>query len=271
MTMIKFALCGLGFISDRHIQSINEIGGELVDVCDIDTKKEYKANGANFYIDFKEMIARTEAEYITIATPNWLHASMIELALARRKKIICEKPPIIKRGEFNRLKGDKNLNIVLQCRYAPFVKEYKKKFDANGQNEVKMTIEVHRDDWYMKSWKADLYKSGGLLYNIGCHYFDLLVYWFGRASEYKVTKAQDKRWEGELTLEKAKVSWTVAIDAPIDCQKRIFEVNGEQVNLTQMGFESLHRRVYEEILKGNGYKLEEFEPTMDLIENLYAC
>ena len=37
-----------------------------------------------------------------------------------------------------------------------------------------------RGNWYKYSWKGDENKSGGLLYNIGIHLFDLINFLFGK-------------------------------------------------------------------------------------------
>lgn len=272
--MYKFALVGLGFVSDRHIQAIKKTGNDLVAVCDIDPSKAYKAAGVRFFTDFDNMIKSPlfeEVDYLSVCTPNYLHLSQSKAALLKRKKVICEKPPIISREGYESLlsEGD-DLSFVLQCRYAKDLIDLQKSLDKNTRHKVKMNVEVYRDNWYMESWKAIPEHSGGLLYNIGCHYFDILSWFFGDEEEVEVIKNTPRRCEGKIKMANADVEWSVAIDAPIDRQKRIFEIDGKNYNLTQMGFEGLHTKVYEEILAGNGFKIDAFDKTINLIEKLYG-
>ena len=267
--MSKFAIIGAGFIFDRHVQAIKENKGEIVSVCDIDEKKKYKADMAKFYTDWEVMLDETDADYVVICTPNYLHAKMCLKAHEMGFKVICEKPPVVTQDEYKALKDLEDISIVLQCRYSkPLIHLNERMLFHN--KETLMEIEVHRDDWYMKSWKADPEKSGGLLYNIGCHYFDLLCWWFGKAHDCAINKLEDKRIEGWIKFKDSFTNFTIAIDAPVDQQKRILEVGAERMNLTQLGFESLHPEVYKSILKGDGYKLKDFNKAQTLIESLYA-
>jgi UDP-N-acetyl-2-amino-2-deoxyglucuronate dehydrogenase len=267
---LKWAICGLGFIADRHIQAINHVGGDLICGCDIDKEKSYKIGKARFFDDYKKMLRSKEfkkADYVIICTPNCLHWKHIGSALALDKKVLCEKPPVISQGEYNILQGYNNidkLNLVLQCRYAQY------DFKLKEKNEVEMNIEIYRDAWYMKSWKADDKKSGGLLFNIGVHYFDLLQLWLGNYIESELTLNTAQRIEGSLKLDKANVKFKVAIDAEIDKQKRIFKINENEINLTQLGIENLHTKVYEEMLKGKGFKLKEYKNTLNIIQKIYG-
>lgn len=262
---MRMSIIGLGFISDRHIAAIKALGHELVAGCDIDEGQRYKIGEARFYTDYEKMLDNEQLDYVAICTPNYLHATMAEKALAKGIKVICEKPPVLREEDIETLNND-NLSVVLQCRYSPEIKNIK----IDEENRVEMNIEVYRDEWYMKSWKADDLKSGGLLYNIGCHYFDLLSLLFGKVVRCDMASNTPKRCSGTIKFENALVFWTVAIDAPIEKQKRLLKINDNTYNLTQMGFENLHTKVYEEILAGRGLKLKEFIPTSDLIERLYG-
>ena len=271
MKPLKFAIVGLGFISDRHISAINSLGHELVCACDIDPEKAYKANGVKFFDNFNDMVDSKEfrkVDYVSICTPNHLHFPMISECLLHSKKVLCEKPPVINKGEFKLLKHNKDVKFVFQCRLADAINELE--FKGSEFHKVQMNIEVYRDEWYMKSWKANDRQSGGLLYNIGVHYFDLLTLFFGDAKGGVLTVNKPRRCEGSVKFENAEVNFTVAIDAPIDKQKRIFKINDNQLNLTQLGFESLHKRVYEHAIKEGGFVMGDFEPAHELIEKLYG-
>lgn len=272
---MKFAIVGLGFISDRHIQAIKSLGHEVYMSCDIDPEKKYKANGSYFFDDFKKMIDDPKfinVDYVSICTPNYYHFSMILDCLDRDKKVICEKPPVISREAYDTLMDHpkiNNLNIVLQCRYANELKKQRNYIGKNIKYKGKMLVEIYRDEWYMDSWKSDKAKSGGLLYNIGCHYIDILGWYFGKIKGATIIKDEDRRVEAKLEFNGADIDLIIAIDTTIDKQKRIFELNNEEFNLTQMGFEGLHKDVYEKVIDGLGLKLKEFYSVIEIIEKIY--
>jgi predicted dehydrogenase len=113
--MKKFAIIGLGFISDRHIKTIDDIGGKIVCACDIIEAKRLKIMGdcrevnevqnyilketsPSFFVDWNKMMKSDrfeEVDYVVILTPNDLHLPMIYEARKREKKVICEKPLVL--------------------------------------------------------------------------------------------------------------------------------------------------------------------------------
>jgi len=272
---MKFAIVGLGFISNRHIKAIEETGNELVCACDINPDTRYK--DVPFYTDFMEMTKGPEwkdVDYLSICTPNYLHSYQATVALNDGKKVIMEKPPEFKRVDYDMLVEkdvNKDINVVLQCRFAKELIDYKNAHNfITDKAKVKMDIQIHRGDWYMRSWKADKQLSGDLCWNIGVHYFDILSWFFGNCLESKLTCRLPQRQSGTMMFNNADVEWTLAIDMPEDNQRRVFEINGEQLDLTKMGFENLHTEVYKQVLSGNGFKLKDFKRTFDIISKIYA-
>src|SRR5205814_10373522 len=78
---------------------------------------------------------------------------------------------------------------------------------------------------------------------------------------------------GILQLERANVNWFLSIDSntlPAECKqtgKRTFRslnIDGEQFEFSE-GFTELHTRSYEEILKGNGFLIEESRKSIELV------
>ena len=60
-----------------------------------------------------------------------------------------------------------------------------KKFLINN-HDVEITYIAPRGNWYKFSWKGDHNKSGGILYNIGIHLFDLIIFLFGSIKQTTV-------------------------------------------------------------------------------------
>jgi len=236
-------------------------------VCDIDEDKAHKAKGAKFFTDWNEMVKDPlfqEVDYVAICTPNHLHYPMAKALY--NKKVILEKPPTINVAEAEDLVGN-DISCVVQLRYNPYLAKLRARIEKS--DNVEMSICVHRDEDYMNSWKNDIDRSGGLLFNIGVHYFDLVSWMFGHYLDGKITTNKPKYCDGVIELERARVKWQLSIDQPRDNQFRYLRIDGEDVDLTK-NFEGLHTRAYEQILKGNSVKIEDILPTIQLIENLYA-
>jgi UDP-N-acetyl-2-amino-2-deoxyglucuronate dehydrogenase len=284
----NFALIGAGgYIAPRHVEAIKHTNNDLVALLD-----PYDGVG---YIDkhFPEASYFKEAErfdrhlyrnkdsvdYVSICSPNYLHDAHIRLSLRNGCDVICEKPLVLRDKHLQSLKtleketGKKIYNI-LQLRHHPLIKELKEKYkDCSPltQHEVTLDYITPRGVWYDYSWKGDSDKSGGVVTNIGVHFFDMLIWIFGDVIAYQV-ETTGKRCKGTLHLKNAKVTYNLSImkeDLPWDEWKpfRSIKINGEELEFST-GFTELHKISYEEILKGNGFTLEDVEPTIKLIDGL---
>jgi UDP-N-acetyl-2-amino-2-deoxyglucuronate dehydrogenase len=163
--------------------------------------------------------------------------------------------------------GDNVKNIV-QLRYNPEIMALKEK-DLKDVRDVEFKVSIHRDSWYFKSWKADNEQSGGLIFNIGIHYFDLLCYLFGEVSSYSISREDDYTMKGVVTFKDytMRASWYLSIKAPMDNQERYLKIDGKAINLTK-GFETLHNVVYQEILAGRGFRPIDVAPALVLAEKM---
>jgi UDP-N-acetyl-2-amino-2-deoxyglucuronate dehydrogenase len=107
LSMKNFALIGAaGYIAPRHMRAIKETGNSLVAALD-----PYDGIGimdsnfpeAEFFTEFElfesfiERSQRSEEkiDYISIASPNYLHYSHIRAALQNKAHAICEKPLVL--------------------------------------------------------------------------------------------------------------------------------------------------------------------------------
>jgi len=168
---------------------------------------------------------------------------------------------------------------VLQLRLHPTVQALKKRLQAEGmrsRREVCLTYVTRRGAWYQHSWKGSEEKSGGLIMNIGVHFFDLLLWLFGPAERSLLHQATPSRVAGYLELESARVRWLLSIDVndlPRDVSARggyahrSIMVDGEELDLSS-GFTDLHTDVYCDILAGGGFGIEDARPAIDLVYNL---
>jgi UDP-N-acetyl-2-amino-2-deoxyglucuronate dehydrogenase len=78
---------------------------------------------------------------------------------------------------------------------------------------------------------------------------------------------------GFLELKHARVRWYLSIDhsdlpfpvkTGVRSTYRSIIIDGEEIEFTE-GFTDLHTRVYQEILAGNGFGIQDARPSIDLV------
>ncbi|MDD2696657.1 MAG: Gfo/Idh/MocA family oxidoreductase [Candidatus Pacebacteria bacterium] len=253
----KFAVIGKGFIYNLHQEAIAKIGGEIVDIVD-------ESNGPDAW---KEMVKRTAADCIVILAPNHLHFEMARFSAECGKMVLCEKPLTLKSEEAKILAKYPNIFTVYQLRYHPSAKKLKSEVKGNENYQIEMNISVHRDEDYWQSWKGREEKSGGIIFNLGIHYFDLMLYFFGKADELQTKSLTYKTGEGKISGKNYSCDWRITTEAPKENQCRIFKINGVNYDFTSK--ENLHFFVYQDLLEGKGVAPEESMKSIELIEKIY--
>ncbi len=259
---MNFSIIGTGFIMPSHIKAINYVKGKIVDVV----------NDFRDPDDWKKIIKRPETECIVVLTPNDLHFEMTKSAAEEGKIVLCEKPLTIRSEHVKELSDYNDIYTVLQLRHHPEVKKIKKMISSDQNYEIKMDISVYRDSDYYKSWKGKKERSGGILFNLGIHYFDLLLYLFGGPVDFETKKITEKTGVGTIKGNNYVCSWRVSTNASRYEQRRVFEINGKNYNFSSkdnLSYENLHRFVYQDLLENRGVTPEESLKSINLIESLY--
>jgi UDP-N-acetyl-2-amino-2-deoxyglucuronate dehydrogenase len=168
---------------------------------------------------------------------------------------------------------------VLQLRVHPALVQLREKLmkSRNGKkHDVVLTYITSRGTWYHFSWKGQLNKSGGIATNIGIHFFDLLIWLFGKPINQEVHYNTNQKMAGFIELANANVRWMLSIDSSnLPAQEsregkktyRSILVDGEEIQFSE-GFTDLHSRVYEETLAGRGFGIEDARQSIELVYNL---
>ena len=170
----------------------------------------------------------------------------------------------------------KRVFTVLQLRYHKTILELKRKIDESPAQmfDVDLSYITTRGNWYLKSWKGDVEKSGGVATNIGIHLFDMITWIFGNVKENIVHLYTPTKAAGFLQLEKARVRWFLSVDAEdmpkaaVEKGKRTYRsitVNGEEVEFSE-GFTDLHTETYRQILAGNGFGIDDARESIELTD-----
>jgi len=293
--MYNFAMIGAaGYVAPRHMKAIKDTGNNLVAILDktdsVGIIDSYFPN-ADLFLEpeifdrhiYKLSNTKDKIDYVSICSPNYLHDSHIRLALRNGAHAICEKPLVLNPwnvDELIKIEQDcgKSINTILQLRLHPSVIALKEKIESGPEDkiyDVKLDYITSRGHWYNYSWKNDTSKSGGISTNIGIHFFDMLIWIFGEVKDSKAMHLDNKA-SGNLTLDRANVEWKMSIDAndlPEGVKLsggttyRSILIENESFEFSK-GFNDLHTRSYEEIIKGNGFSILDALPSIELTYNI---
>ncbi len=301
---LNFALIGAaGYIAPRHMKAIKETGNQLI--CALDP---YDGVGiidgyfpeADFFIEperfdrhldklhrlsiSKPRLGDMKVEYVSICSPNYMHDSHIRLALRNDAHAICEKPIVLNPWNLDALREiekqtDKKICIILQLRLHPSIKTLRDQILHGPKDKVynlDLTYITSRGNWYYRSWKGDIAKSGGIATNIGVHFFDMLSWIFGPVKENQVHLLKENKGAGLLQFEKARVRWFLSIDyhdIPKSIQEkgkrtyRSLTMEGEEIEFSD-GFADLHTEVYREILAGRSFGLTDAKQSIIIVHHI---
>jgi UDP-N-acetyl-2-amino-2-deoxyglucuronate dehydrogenase len=294
----NFAITGVaGYVAPRHLRAIKETGNRLVAAVDphdsVGLLDSYFAD-VSFFTEFERFDRHIEklrrqgedqhVHYVSICSPNYLHDAHCRFTLRVGADAICEKPVVLNPWNIDALQelekeSGKRIFTVLQLRVHPSLialKEKLQKEKSSSKKEIILTYITSRGLWYLISWKGQIDKSGGLATNIGIHFFDLLLWLFGKVEGSEVHLATPTRTAGYMELENARVKWFLSIDKndlPEECKSkgrttfRSITIDGHEVEFSE-GFTDLHTIVYRETLAGRGFGLEDARSSVVLAHDI---
>ena len=291
--MKSFALIGAaGFIAPRHMKAIKDTGNTLVAALDkhdnVGVLDSHFPN-TDFFTEFERFDRHLDklrrrghkVDYITICSPNYLHDSHIRFSLRSGADAICEKPLVLNPWNLEPLQEieaetGKRVYTILQLRLHPSIIALREKVlngPAGHVYDVDLQYITSRGNWYHSSWKGDAAKSGGVVTNIGIHFFDMLLWIFGGLKDVSVSALEPDHASGFLELERARVKWFLSVnyDHIPEVRKqtgartyRSLQLEGEEIEFSD-GFTDLHTKSYSEILNGRGFGLSEAKASIDLV------
>ncbi|HYB96943.1 MAG TPA: Gfo/Idh/MocA family oxidoreductase [Vicinamibacterales bacterium] len=296
----NFAITGVaGYIAPRHLKAIQETGHRLVAAVDphdaVGVLDRY-AFECRFFTEFErfdrhlEKLRRGPADgrvdFVTVCSPNYLHDAHIRVALRVGASVICEKPLVINPWNLDaleELEQETGCRVwtVLQLRVHPQLVALRERLlrQPARRHAVRLTYITARGGWYHVSWKGHDERSGGIVTNIGIHFFDLVSWLFGPVTRSIVHLRERQRAAGVLQLERADVEWFLSTEredlpfAPQPGVKTTFRsitVDGEEVEFSE-GFTDLHTRVYQEVLAGRGFGIAEARPSVELTAQIRSA
>jgi UDP-N-acetyl-2-amino-2-deoxyglucuronate dehydrogenase len=291
--MLNFAITGVaGYIAPRHLKAIKDTGNKLLAADDphdsVGILDQYFPE-VSFFTEFErfdrhlEKLRRSSPEnkinYLSICSPNNLHDAHIRLALRLEANAICEKPLVLNPWNLDTLeeleseKHNAKVYTVLQLRVHPSILKLKNTLNMNKRYKVMLTYITARGTWYDYSWKGVSEKSGGIATNIGIHFFDILIWLFGRVESSAIHISTPRKTGGILELKNADVQWFLSTDESdlppnvIKNGKRTFRsitIEDEEVEFTE-GFTDLHTQLYKKTIGGKGFGIADARPSVELV------
>ncbi len=183
--------CG-GLANQKHFPALISQSDkcELVAFCDlikeraVKAAKEFGAQDARVYTDYKELLKEADIDVVHVLTPNVSHAPITVDAFEAGKHVLCEKPMAHNTEDAQRMmdawkKSGKKFTIGYQNRFRPDTLALKRACDEGKLGEVYFA-KAHAirrravPTWGVFPDKAK--QGGGPLIDIGTHALDITLW-----------------------------------------------------------------------------------------------
>jgi predicted dehydrogenase len=189
---VKVGVIGLG-IGRHHVKGFQtHPHAEVVALADLN--KDLLEQQAQIYQvshqyqDYREMLAKENLDIVSIATPNYLHASITLAAFQAGCHVLCEKPMALNTEEARHMlaasqQAGKRLMINFSYRFRPQSMALRSQVDEGlfGQIYYARTVWLRRRGIpQLGSWFGQKkYSGGGALIDLGVHRLDLALWLMG--------------------------------------------------------------------------------------------
>jgi predicted dehydrogenase len=192
MDIIRVGVIGLG-IGRHHIRGYqSHPAAEVVAIADLDEARlasvgaEYGIKGR--YNSAEQLLAETELDVVSVATPNNVHKTLTCAALEAGSHVLCEKPMALNAAEGREMlaaaqKAGKRLMIDFSYRFGEQSQALKAQVDSGVLGEIYFA----RTLWHRRrglprfgGWFGQKAMSGGgPLIDLGVHRLDLALWLMG--------------------------------------------------------------------------------------------
>jgi len=208
---VQFGMIGTGGRGQYLLRHLNTMdGGRCVALCDIyqpnlEAAVKTSRDKPKGYLDYRELLARTDVDAVLIATPLYMHFPVTRDALLAGKHVFCEKSLVFRPEEVHALRAlarerpKQVLQVGLQRRYSKFYQTAKQMIDKGMLGRVThVQAQWHRNPgWRMRpspdpkrqrEWNWRLFRefSGGLTAELASHQIDVATWMFGAEPEFVV-------------------------------------------------------------------------------------
>jgi predicted dehydrogenase len=166
---------------------------QVVALCDVeharaqDIAREHKIE--HVLADYRDLVARADVDLVSIAAPPDLHKPIAHAAIQAGKHVLVEKPLALNASDAGELltaaEGAGIVHAVdFEMRFLPALAYGKELIEEEYLGQllrVDVTMSTERPWGEHGNWAADDARGGGVLMELGSHFIDLLLWWFGAA------------------------------------------------------------------------------------------
>ena len=190
MGKIRLGIIGCGGMTDNHEEAFSKIKSqvEVTAVCDIVRERAEKAGkilSAPFITtDYREMADHVDA--VLVVLPHDLHYECGIFFIRHKKHVLMEKPLCNSEQECLRLiqaaeEEGVTLMTAYPVRYWPGIRKLKELVDSKAYGEsFQMSIWTEQHTEAPEGdWTNSARLGGGQFFSHGCHYIDILLWFFG--------------------------------------------------------------------------------------------
>lgn len=188
---LRYACIGAGGIADKkHLNKYSKMEQvELVAICDANPaaalRLAEKYGVSITYTDFSKMINELELDFVSVCTPNYMHAPITIACLEKGLHVHCEKPLSINATEAKAIleaknKSGKKVMVALNNRFTYESCVVKKFLEQGYLGEIYHA----KCGWRRRNgipgkgmWFSDKQLAGGgTLIDLGVHFLDLVMF-----------------------------------------------------------------------------------------------
>lgn len=192
---LKFGLIGYGLWGKYHARSIEEVeGAELVAVSsrsEGSCQEAREEHRVDIYPDYRDLLARSDVEVVSIVVPNYLHAEMALAALEAGKHLLLEKPMALTVEDCDRIieaaaKRDRCLYVGHEERLSPLWGEVKRIVEEKRIGEVCYgVVDLWRNPFRLGSQgqRYDRVRVGSWILEEATHFYDLMRWYMADVGE----------------------------------------------------------------------------------------
>jgi len=188
---MSVVIIGAGFAANYHVNALRAYGQNIdyVVTSNMESARKFaKENRIQNYTDNIENINLSEITHMHICTPPFLHADFIIKALDNNIKVLCEKPLITLKEDYEKIKEylisypDKNnlINIVQNVRFYDAVLKMKEIINSDDFGKIYSVSGNYMQEFHalpaIYDWRYDTSRESKMraVTEIGTHFFDLV-------------------------------------------------------------------------------------------------
>lgn len=192
---IKAGVVGIGFIGVAHVEALRRLGVEVAGVVGSSPERaRRKAEDAGLpevYDSVGTLAADPDIDVIHIATPNYVHADQVRIALDAGKHVVCEKPLALNSDDTgdlaSRAEAAGVVNAVcFNIRFYPANHQARAMVSAGDIGDPRLISGSYHQDWLLLetdwNWRLQPERAGRLraVADIGSHWLDLASFVSGK-------------------------------------------------------------------------------------------